>query len=278
MQQDRSDDTVMEVGKAEAIVEKLKAQIIEGKLPERTKLPSERELSQRYNVSRMTVHRALELLESEGFITRYPGHGTFVGGGRERLNLFQGRQKIAETEHSIVKAEELRQAGSFIKEMERLGHKPEVRWLEQPALIAASPKIADQLQLPNHMLVLKRHRLQIADGLPYRLVTSYYPADLFGESLTTSIGEVPLFDWLQIRHRLAVEHAREELTVRLATMKERSLLRISPNSPVVDIKRKVWADNGRVVEWAIIIAVAAWYTFSYDYQIPEQIRGVEYEQ
>ena len=67
------------------------------------------------------------------------------------------------------------------------------------------------------MLVFKRYRLQLADGLPYRIIESYYPADLFGELLTTDIGDKPLFDWLQERHGLVVARAREELIARLAT-------------------------------------------------------------
>ena len=120
------------------------------------------------------------------------------------------------------------------------------------------------------MLVFKRYRLQLADGLPYRIIESYYPADLFGELLTTDIGDKPLFDWLQERHGLVVARAREELIARLATADERRLLQISPNAPVVAFNRTVWADSDRPVEWAHIIAVAEFYTFSYEYDIPRR--------
>lgn len=247
----------METGKADYIVEELKAQILEGKRPERTKLPSERELSEQYNVSRMTARRALQILEGEGLVTRHPVRGTFVSGIRERKH-----------EHHGIGADELRTAGSFVKAMKQEGYKPVVVFLEQPSLVAANAEIAEHLQLPTGSLVYKRYRLQSTDKLPYRLIESYYPADLFGELLTTEIGDTPLFDWLQERHGLTDVHAKEDLIARLATPDERTRLQISPNAPVVAFERTVWANNGRVIEWAYITAVASLYIFSYEYNIP----------
>ena len=248
-----------ESGKAEYISDELKAQIHAGNLSEQAKLPSERDLSQKYGVSRMTARRALQMLEGEGLVTRHPVRGTFVGGIRERLHVHHG-----------IAAEELRQSGSFIKDMELRGFRPELYWLEEPALIPAADDVAEYLQIPEDMWVLKRYRLQLADGLPYRIIESYYPADLFGELLTTDIGDKPLFDWLKEHHGLSVIKAKEELTARLATVNERDYLQISPNAPVVDLYRTVSADSGRLVEWAHIVAVAALYTFSYDYDIKQR--------
>lgn len=270
MKQDRAENTEMESGKAEYIMEKLKAQILEGNLPEKAKLPSERILSQQYNVSRMTARRALQMLEGEGLVTRHPVRGTFVGGIRERLYDHSKGERNTGFDTSIKVVNELGTSRSFAKDMKQAGYLPEVHWIEQPALVAASPEIAEQLQLQGDMLVFKRYRLQLADGLPYRIIESYYPADLFEELLTTDIGDRPLFDWLQKRHGLVVDRAREELIARLATPDERHILQISPNAPVVAFNRTVWADSGRPVEWAHIIAVAQLYTFSYEYDIPRR--------
>jgi GntR family transcriptional regulator len=129
--------------------------------------------------------------------------------------------------------------------------------------------MASHLQIPVRTLVLKRYRLQVADNLPYRLIESYYPSDLFGELLTTNIGDKPLFSWLNERHGLRVSRAQEALIARLATPQERQHLRISSSSPIVALDRTVWTHTGRCVEWAHIIAVASLYTFTYEYDIPE---------
>ena len=41
-------------------------------------LPTELEISERYNVSRITSKKAIELLSQDGLVTRIPGKGTFV--------------------------------------------------------------------------------------------------------------------------------------------------------------------------------------------------------
>ena len=42
---------------------------------------------------------------------------------------------------------ELRRSGSFLKDMEHLGRKPQVQFLEQPSLIPANGEVADHLQI-----------------------------------------------------------------------------------------------------------------------------------
>jgi GntR family histidine utilization transcriptional repressor len=59
------------------------------------RLPSENYLVSHLNVSRMTVHRALRELKSEGVIVRVPGRGTFVSAEKPRSTLLETRD-IAE--------------------------------------------------------------------------------------------------------------------------------------------------------------------------------------
>jgi GntR family transcriptional regulator len=217
----------------------------------------------------MTVRHALELMEAEGLVSRHPGRGTFIGGLRERVLVSQGREIPQTRETPSLAASELHRSGSFIEEMKRLGHKPQIQFLERPSLVPAESQIAQSLQIQEGTLVLKRYQLQLADHLPYQLVESYYPSDLFGELLTVDLKEKPLFEWLQERHNLRAAHAQERLLARLATQNERQLLRISPTSPVISLERTVWTDTRRPVEWAQIIAVASLYLFTYEYDLFE---------
>ena len=263
----------MELGKAEEIAESLRIKILNGILPPGTKIASERELSEELDASRMTVRHAIEIIEGEGLVTRHPGRGTFVSGAQERILVDKGR----EIQNQPITGSELRVSGSFLKDMERIGRKPQVRFLEQPSLVAADEEVARHLQVPTGTLVLKRYRLQLADNLPYRIIESYYPSDLFGELLTIDIKDKPLFVWLRERYGLKVAHAREVLIARLAAQHERQLLRISSGSPVIAFERTVWTETKRVIEWARIIAVAALYTFTYEYDISEWSKETEHD-
>ena len=49
------------------------------------RLPTESELMEQYNVSRITASRALNELRNEGIIIRYPGKGTFVANKPEPI-------------------------------------------------------------------------------------------------------------------------------------------------------------------------------------------------
>ena len=64
--------------KYKLLYEKLKSQIISGQYAHGSKLPTESELSEQYGLSRFTIRSALRLLESENFIRRIQGSGSYV--------------------------------------------------------------------------------------------------------------------------------------------------------------------------------------------------------
>lgn len=56
----------------------LRTQILSGERPHGARLPTERELCEDYQTSRITIRRALQILEDEGLVERRQGSGTFV--------------------------------------------------------------------------------------------------------------------------------------------------------------------------------------------------------
>jgi len=56
----------------------LREKIVKGEYPPGAKLPSEKELCQQYDTSRITSRRVMEMLADEGLIVRQPGRGSFV--------------------------------------------------------------------------------------------------------------------------------------------------------------------------------------------------------
>lgn len=68
--------------KKETLYEKIYNDVVEGirinQYPPGSRLPSEKELSEQYNVSRITSKKALEMLADQNLIIRMPGKGSYV--------------------------------------------------------------------------------------------------------------------------------------------------------------------------------------------------------
>lgn len=66
----------------QAIYRALRAQIVEGRLPSGSRLPTERALAERFGAARNTVRKTMTRLVEEGLVERHVGRGTFVADAR----------------------------------------------------------------------------------------------------------------------------------------------------------------------------------------------------
>ena len=92
----------------EQIVNQLKDQILQGKLEQGSILPSIRALAKELKVSIITVKRAYEELELEGFVETTPGKGTYVSmDNRERLREIRISQIEEKLEEVVTSAKSI---------------------------------------------------------------------------------------------------------------------------------------------------------------------------
>lgn len=68
----------------EQIVEQIEESILNGQLKTGDQLPAERELAQRFGVSRTAVREAVKALREKGLVEAYSGRGTFITDGRSQ--------------------------------------------------------------------------------------------------------------------------------------------------------------------------------------------------
>lgn len=78
----------------EQIVNQIKASIMQGKLKEETMLPSVRALAKELKVSALTVKKAYDALEEQGFIVTVHGKGSFVACANQELLLEEKRKEV----------------------------------------------------------------------------------------------------------------------------------------------------------------------------------------
>lgn len=78
----------------EQIVEQIKGMIMQGELQQEEMLPSVRTLSKDLRISALTVKKAYDTLEQEGFIITVHGKGSFVAGVNQNLLLEEQKKEV----------------------------------------------------------------------------------------------------------------------------------------------------------------------------------------
>lgn len=88
----------------EQIVDQIKMLICNGELKENDNLPSVRTLSKELKISALTVKKAYDNLESEGFTVTVHGKGTYVAATNTELLLEEQKKELeADLEQAIQK-------------------------------------------------------------------------------------------------------------------------------------------------------------------------------
>lgn len=106
----------------EQIVGQIKEQILNGTLKQDAALPSVRTLSKDLRISALTVKKAYDALEQEGFVITVHGKGSFVAGVNPQLAAEEGRKEVEKALESAIRlgrsrgmsAEELQELFSLI--------------------------------------------------------------------------------------------------------------------------------------------------------------------
>lgn len=242
--------------KIDEVVEALSKRITQGYYVAGQRLPSERELAEELNVSRVTVRTAFFRLQADNLIDIIPRGGTFVRSMRAKAIVASGP--------------ELKQSGSFIRAMERQGRQTFVRFIEPSSIIAVGDEIGAKMQVDAGTKVLRRYRIHLVDRVPYRILDSYYLAAQLGDLLGKDEGYILLFQWLREHTGLKATRALELLNCRMPSAEEATLLNISRGQPIVDMDRSVWADDNTLFEYTHIVANSALHEFSYTYDLDEE--------
>ena len=159
-------------------------------------IPSERELSERYGISRVTVRRAIERLVQRGVLTKRQGKGTFV----DSIHL---ERQITQTPEVLT----------FDQMCRDIGRTPGTKVLGVDRM-PARDRERRFLRLEEGSDVLWVHRLRSADGIPVMYENSIFPVEGF-EFLINEVWDEPSIFSL-VERRLgcsACDHTQSTLRV-----------------------------------------------------------------
>lgn len=199
-------------------------------------LPSERELSDRYGLSRTTVRLALQELERLGLVIRQHGRGTFVA------------DRSAQTTN-------LSQAYSFSEQMRSMGREPSTTILEF-SVIEADKNLAEHMGTRIGERLYKIKRLRSADDMPMMVERSYLPVRKFMTLKRPMLEKKALYDIVEQDFREKIGVAEEEFFASIARPADAHLLDISEGAPVLDLIRTTYNTSNEIVEYTLSVARA----------------------
>lgn len=209
------------VKKLQELVEELRASAAEC-------FPTERELCERYGVSRVTVRKALDELEKSGYIYRIQGKGAFV---------FQ--KKIQQT---------LSHLSSFTEDMRARQMTSGAKVLAVET-ISASPKIAKKLHIEDGNPVILLKRLRLANHVPMAIETSYLVYPVGSIVKKHIVDDISLYELIRKECAIKLVRAEQSIGIGLFEPWELSLFGKDVSAYSLQMTRQTFDETGRAVEY-----------------------------
>jgi len=222
------------------IINFIKAQIISGKIQENDLLPSEAQMSKKFQVSRMTVRQAYNELEKEGLIYRVRGKGTFA--------------------NSSLIRQPLGKLSSFTEEVKLLGSEPGNKLISKK-IIKADKKIASNLNIKENEETLEIIRSRFIDNKVFSLNTSYFPVNKYPEFQELDFNSLSIYKLIESEIGLAIKWADQFLSAVAATKNEAQLLEVEEGTPLLYLRRITYIVNDVPIEAAMIVFRPDRYSF-----------------
>lgn len=203
-------------------------------------LPTEDELAQLFEVSRITVRQAVAELLEDGLLYRK----------RPR-----GRLQVAATR---VHQRLTRLRGFFTEDMLTAGMNPRTTVLSVQTV--SGKQVAAPFGLANDAPIFRIERIFEGNGEPMTLQTSYIPRavcpDLEQKDLSLS-----LFQYIEEAYQQPIVRAVQRIRVRDATRHEAQFLILGARTCVIEVERTSYAADGATVEHYICVLRSDRYDF-----------------
>jgi len=190
------------------------------------KIPSERVLSERFGVARMTLRHTIESFILEGRLERRHGSGTFISNQCYSLSA---------------------RCRSFSSEMASRGLEPKNKLLVSK-IISADKVCASKLRVPLNSKMLKFSRLRFGNEIPMAYQTTIIPVSYIGNIEDHEL-EGALEDMLQIKFGIFITTSQTEISGDFVEQKVSKLLEITTLTPCL-VKETIDMDlRSRNIMW-----------------------------
>lgn len=222
------------------------------KLKTGDQIPTETALARQFEVTRMTVRKALHRLVVEGIITRTRGKGSFVAAENKKNFIFS-----------------LNTISGFFSDIRRSGSEPAFK-VNTVEVIQADAKIAGPLQLSGDQRVIYILRTFFADEEPALIQGTYLPYEPFKSVLEMDLskGMYPIY---REKFDLRLHHADQTFTAVLSNRFETQTFGFDSPQPCIFLEWVLYDDINRPIEVCYCTYRSDKYKFNVVSSLPVQL-------
>lgn len=201
--------------------------IIDGKWQINEKIPSERALTEVFDVSRMTVRQAISTLVTEGYLERRVGAGTFVAS-----------EKVKESFSEV---------SSFTDTIIKSGRKPSSK-LVTYSIKKPSESEIEKLELSSDELVLFMERIRYADEMAICFEQASIPQK-FIEGIDKEDLTLHFYKSLKDYKGIEIGNSEQIISATWASESLAELLKIKRGDSVLSLRQTTYSKNGEPFEY-----------------------------
>jgi len=210
------------------IAENIKSYIQKGDTKIGTLIPSEHELCDIFEVSRMTIRKSIDTLVHEGILVRKKGKGTFVCTPKRSLS----RTSLT----------------NFSRDMVEQGMVP-TSFMLSLKVIPTSEKVSVKLNIKEGERVICLERVRLADDNPHAYERSFLLYDYAKGILDMDFSHHSLYDALVHKCNVKMEKAKEVIEATVCPSKISAELQIPLNTVTFYMERITYTENNCPFEY-----------------------------
>lgn len=221
--------------KYELVVKDLALQIKNGTFQPNSQLPSIEALCQHYEVSKVTIKKALDILEAQGLITRRRGSGSFV-------------KNVRTPREDNVAFETSRQMDGFTAEHARRGEAVRTD-VKDFTVVSPSPEVAYMLDIEPDQFVYHVVRVRFAEDVATAVEYTYMPIDVI-PNLRLKHVETSIYRYIENDLGLKIASGHRIVRAVLPTEDECAWMDLEPTEPLLEVEQVGYLDDGTPFEYS----------------------------
>ncbi|RJX64952.1 GntR family transcriptional regulator [Vibrio sinensis] len=204
-------------------------------------LPSEAELCREFNVSRMTIRKALNVLTTYGMIERIHGKGTFIT-NKEFRHQSNNPQSFPRSENN--KPQKLESE------------------VTKFSLISAPLSIAKILNVKENSRIYFCTRIRRLNNQAIQIEESYFPTCLFPD-ITLSHLEKSKFDYVKNHTNIKIKGSKEIFKPMIPNKEQQEIFNLKKADPLIQITSINESEDGLIFDVSFILVNTQIYELGY---------------